>query len=962
MLINLVGLDDLCVRFIINLPREELESVERICFQVEESQWFYEDFIRPLDPDLPSLNLRNFCLLIFQHCPMLSAYSSYDHAQAFSEFLAYKTRVPVRGAILLNEKMDEVLLVKGWKKGANWSFPRGKINKDEADLDCAIREVYEETGYDVNGAGLVPKGGKSKHIEMNLREQHMRLYVFRGVPRDTYFEPRTRKEISKIQWWKLSDLPTLRKKKQQQDNHGGDLAINANKFYMVAPFMPQLKKWISAQRRWDKTRQTSISAPVPTATDEEATAVLDHVLEEEMTQPPLNEDMDKLLEGLRQSAQPVKPCDLPEATDRAGAAEAVAAQLKNFLRVPTGPPVANEPVKKSQVPELVNNPKADSLLALLQSKPTQSLQLPQTPMEQVIELPRLPSSPPHRHHQPQRFSSMPPPPVFPIQNRMVSAEPQRQQLPQPPQVRPISPPQQPAQLVPQHPRPQSNKPPSRTNLNQAIRAPYQRTGDPQFAQYAQVPGIQSSSVPRASRLPPLKLNAQSSALLSLFKADLPVKAGDVNGHANVLGNITRRAAIEVPTFDEIQKVGKSHREEDVTQAPNQDKSRQTSRSTNMFVPPQVFPKPQSGGVAKVSSSPKAGHQDKLLNLFRDTSVPIAEPAKPATPTLQLPSAPIELSALPTTPGHSREPSKYKESVKEQVPLPIQYGLMESGKNSRHRNASSQNPPVSATISGPLNIPQFEMVAKTSKEAKQAGPKKDFVQSSKRSPITILARPTSSHGQSPATNQSSPAQLTSEAEQPNTVAPKVQTLVTPVKKPPPTPDLKGHEAPPKAFHPQILRRPAHLDDASEPSPIQPLPSPKHNVLADRRPNRPADHKKSLLSLFTKPSPAVSPPSAAPVSAIDPSALISPLTGPTPKEQAEAAFARLSGSVGKLSHEPEKAPQASQLPLLRTGNINSAVADGSKMGRSNEKQTSTSKTTPTDKAFLLGFLNSVAEGGR
>ena len=63
----LQGLDDLCVRFIINLPEEEIQSVERVCFQVEEAQWFYEDFIRPLDPSLPSLPLRAFSLRIFEH-------------------------------------------------------------------------------------------------------------------------------------------------------------------------------------------------------------------------------------------------------------------------------------------------------------------------------------------------------------------------------------------------------------------------------------------------------------------------------------------------------------------------------------------------------------------------------------------------------------------------------------------------------------------------------------------------------------------------------------------------------------------------------------------------------------------------------------------------------------------------------------------------------------------------------
>lgn len=254
MLIKETGLDELCVRFIINLPKEELESVERICFQVEEAQWFYEDFIRPLDPELPSLNLRNFCLRIFQHCPLLSEFSSHHHTAAFAEFLAYKTRVPVRGAILLNQDMDQVVLVKGWKKSANWSFPRGKINKGEADLDCAIREVYEETGFHVRDAGLIGDDENAKYIDITMREQQLRLYVFPNIPMDAQFAPRTRKEISKIQWFKLSDLPTLKKQKQPPDQ-SEDLDIAANKFYMVAPFMVPLKKWISQRKKTGKPRK-----------------------------------------------------------------------------------------------------------------------------------------------------------------------------------------------------------------------------------------------------------------------------------------------------------------------------------------------------------------------------------------------------------------------------------------------------------------------------------------------------------------------------------------------------------------------------------------------------------------------------------------------------------------------------------------------------------------------------------
>jgi mRNA-decapping enzyme subunit 2 len=245
-----IGLDDLCVRFIINLPEEDLSSIARICFQIEEAQWFYEDFIRPLDPTLPSMTLRSFSLRIFQHCPLLAPFSVENHTRAFEEFLQYKTRVPVRGAILLNEDMDSTILVKGWKKGANWSFPRGKINKDEDDLECAIREVYEETGYDLHGAGLVPKDREVKYIEITMREQQMRLYVFRNVPMDTHFAPRTRKEISKIQWYRLSDLPAFRRKgANTNDQNDAAVAANANKFYMVAPFLVPLKKWVVQQKK-----------------------------------------------------------------------------------------------------------------------------------------------------------------------------------------------------------------------------------------------------------------------------------------------------------------------------------------------------------------------------------------------------------------------------------------------------------------------------------------------------------------------------------------------------------------------------------------------------------------------------------------------------------------------------------------------------------------------------------------
>ncbi|KAJ8101184.1 Dcp2, box A domain-containing protein [Lipomyces tetrasporus] len=227
-------LDDLCVRFIINCPPEELASVERVCFQIEEAHWFFEDFIRSENPQLPSLSQKKFTARIFAHCPLLRKWSDVQD-QAFADFLQYKTRVPVRGVIILNKKMDKCILVKGWKTSATWGFPKGKINQGESDEDCAVREVIEETGYDVSA--LLKK---EDYIELTMREQQMRLYVVVGVPMDTVFQPQTRKEISKIEWFKLSSLPTFSKSDATAEN-----GINPKKFYMVAPFIKLLRRWIN---------------------------------------------------------------------------------------------------------------------------------------------------------------------------------------------------------------------------------------------------------------------------------------------------------------------------------------------------------------------------------------------------------------------------------------------------------------------------------------------------------------------------------------------------------------------------------------------------------------------------------------------------------------------------------------------------------------------------------------------
>jgi len=77
-------------------------------------------------------------------------------------FKAFKKNVPVMGGILLDQDMQRVLLVKGWKNSACWGFPRGKIHKNETDAQCAVREVSKLPPV-VASAALHPAAGTGIH-------------------------------------------------------------------------------------------------------------------------------------------------------------------------------------------------------------------------------------------------------------------------------------------------------------------------------------------------------------------------------------------------------------------------------------------------------------------------------------------------------------------------------------------------------------------------------------------------------------------------------------------------------------------------------------------------------------------------------------------------------------------------------------------------------------------------------
>ena len=137
-----------------------------------------------------------------------------------------------------------VLLQVRSYKGKSWTFPRGKINQGENELDCAVREVLEETGFDMGPYVASPNDAITAHIQGKL----VKLFIASGVPDGAVFETRTRKEISAIEWFVVESLPTSRQTGMQcimMPTRGQQpQVVSPKRMYAVSPFVSRLRKWI----------------------------------------------------------------------------------------------------------------------------------------------------------------------------------------------------------------------------------------------------------------------------------------------------------------------------------------------------------------------------------------------------------------------------------------------------------------------------------------------------------------------------------------------------------------------------------------------------------------------------------------------------------------------------------------------------------------------------------------------
>lgn len=112
-----------------------------------------------------------------------------------------------------------------------WGFPKGKIDDNEDRGQCAIREVYEETGYSISpfiNDNLYVAGTWNNSTENGFTG----LYIIPNVPMETKFKAKTKTEIKKFKWFQLNDLFNAKNGLYADTT----IRLTANAFYMKEYF------------------------------------------------------------------------------------------------------------------------------------------------------------------------------------------------------------------------------------------------------------------------------------------------------------------------------------------------------------------------------------------------------------------------------------------------------------------------------------------------------------------------------------------------------------------------------------------------------------------------------------------------------------------------------------------------------------------------------------------------------
>ena len=84
----------------------------------------------------------------------------------------------------------------------SYDFPKGKVDQNESYIDCAIRETFEEVGYNCNRNDICDQ----QSIHIHYGEKQIRMFIVHHIDESTIFQTYTRNEVKRIFWVPIYQL------------------------------------------------------------------------------------------------------------------------------------------------------------------------------------------------------------------------------------------------------------------------------------------------------------------------------------------------------------------------------------------------------------------------------------------------------------------------------------------------------------------------------------------------------------------------------------------------------------------------------------------------------------------------------------------------------------------------------------------------------------------------------------
>ena len=133
---------------------------------------------------------------------------------------------------MMDSTYNYVLLIESYKKKL-WSFPKGKKNENEEDLECAVREADEECSIAISPY-LDPDQQPVSNVTTLTPTT---LFFASKVPMNYRFEAKFQQEVGQHQWWLIDDLV-------RECN-----SLLRWKFIIVYPFLDDIKKYSEEKKK-----------------------------------------------------------------------------------------------------------------------------------------------------------------------------------------------------------------------------------------------------------------------------------------------------------------------------------------------------------------------------------------------------------------------------------------------------------------------------------------------------------------------------------------------------------------------------------------------------------------------------------------------------------------------------------------------------------------------------------------